>query len=530
MYDTPPSDRVMIFDTTLRDGEQAPGFSMNRQAKLRMAQMLEEVGVDVLEAGFPAASPDDSDAVNDIAKTLKHTIICGLARCQTGDIMAAAKALEGAHKKRIHVFISTSPLHRQYKLGKDKAEIIDMAVKGITLARQYCDEVEFSAEDALRTEPEYLVEIFNAAIHAGATILNVPDTVGYTTPNEIYKLFSYLKNNININKNIILSTHCHDDLGLATANSLAAVEAGARQVECALNGIGERAGNAALEEIIMALKVRNPYYQVQTQANSQRLTAASRLLSQLTGQPVARNKAIVGENAFAHESGIHQHGMLKNRNTYEIMRPEDVGITQTKLVLGKHSGRAALQSKLSELGYQPSSEEMDDMFGRFKRLADKKKEIHEEDLHALALGFEEQNGGPWSITQMRTFSTYVHGLESEDENASVEITLHHVDGHERTQTAQGDGPVDAVFRAIEQASATELSLQDFQIQAISEGGDAQGETRIAVKYDNRIFSGYGISTDIVAAAAQAALAVVNAIEQYKIRNASSDAPKERVVL
>ncbi|QNT77441.1 2-isopropylmalate synthase [Entomobacter blattae] len=528
-----PPNRVLIFDTTLRDGEQAPGFSMNRQSKLRMASMLEDVGVDILEAGFPAASPDDATAVNAIAKTLHQTTICALARCQSNDIETAARALEGAHKSRIHVFISTSPLHREFKLGKSKEEIIEMAIKGITQARPHCGEVEFSAEDALRTEPDYLVEIFNAAIKAGATILNVPDTVGYTTPNEIFRLFNYLKQNIKNSDSVILSTHCHDDLGMATANSLSAVEAGARQIECALNGIGERAGNAALEEVIMALKVRKPYYDVYTETNSQKLTAASRLLTQITGQPIARNKAIVGENAFAHESGIHQHGMLKNRDTYEIMRPEDVGITQTRLVLGKHSGRAALQKRLNELGYDPDNTKMDDIFVRFKKLADKKREIHEEDLHALIMGNENQNIGPWAITHMRILSSYDASMQDSPNSASVEITLHHHNEGPKTYTAYGDGPVDAVFLAIEHICGTKFDVHNFQIKALSEGRDAQGEARLEIKSDHHIFGGYGINTDIVAAAAQAALTIVNNIENGKKRKASSipaSSRTERVIL
>ncbi|MDQ6648379.1 MAG: 2-isopropylmalate synthase, partial [Pseudomonadota bacterium] len=405
------TDRVRIFDTTLRDGEQAPGFSMDRRAKLRMAQALEALGVDVLEAGFPQASPDDFAAVAEIARLLKTTTVCGLARCQNGDIDAAGRALEQARHSRIHVFLSTSPLHREHKLRMSKAQVLDTAVAAVERAMRLCHEVEFSAEDALRTEPEFLVEVFNAAVAAGATTLNAPDTVGYTTPSEIVELFEYLRRNVRGAKKVIFSSHCHDDLGMAVANSLAAVSAGARQVECTINGIGERAGNAALEEVVMALKVRAPHFGVDTRIDTRKLFPTSRLLTQITGQAVPRNKAIVGDNAFAHESGIHQHGMLRNRGTYEIMRPQDVGIAETRLVLGKHSGRAALRQRLETLGHTPDDAVMDAVFARFKTLADKKREIHDEDLEAIALGQDPDALGPWRLQQLNT-ATHLGGSAS----------------------------------------------------------------------------------------------------------------------
>ena len=381
-----PAGRVRVFDTTLRDGEQAPGFSLDRKSKLRMAQMLESLGVDVLEAGFPQASPDDFAAVAEIARTLQGTTACGLARCVPGDIDAAGRALEKARRSRIHLFLSTSPLHREHKLGKSRAEVLDIAVEAVERSCQRVDEVEFSAEDATRTEWDFLAEVFSAVAQAGATTLNVPDTVGYTTPAEMAGLFRYLRSHVPGSDKLEFSGHCHDDLGMAVANSLAAIGAGARQVECTINGIGERAGNAALEEVVMAMKVRAEYFGVDTRIDTRKLYPASRLLAELTGHAVPRNKAVVGANAFAHESGIHQHGMLKHRGTYEIMRPEDVGFGVTQLVLGKHSGRAALRARLAALGHDPDEAALDDIFARFKALADRKREIHDDDLDALAAG------------------------------------------------------------------------------------------------------------------------------------------------
>ncbi|MEW9573357.1 2-isopropylmalate synthase [Rhodanobacter sp. Si-c] len=507
------AERVRIFDTTLRDGEQTPGFSMDRRAKLRMAQMLETLGVDVLEAGFPQASPDDFAAVAQIASTLRDATVCALARCQNGDIDSAGRALEQARRSRIHVFISTSPLHREHKLGMSRQQVLDAAVAAVERARGLCHEVEFSAEDAMRTEPEFLAEVFSAALAAGAGTLNAPDTVGYMTPAEIAERFTWLRANVKDAERVVFSSHCHNDLGLAVANSLAAVGAGARQVECTINGIGERAGNAALEEIVMALKVRGAYFGTDTRIDTRKLHPASRLLSQLTGQPVQRNKAIVGDNAFAHESGIHQHGMLKHRGTYEIMRPQDVGIAETKLVLGKHSGRAALRQRLQALGHVPDEAAMDDIFARFKALADKKREVHDEDLEALALGQDPEALGPWRLVQLNT-STHLGG------SASASVKLRHDDGREAGEAAIGDGPVDAVLRAIERATGSTLDVTEFQVRAVSEGGDAQGQAQLVARHAARDWRGHGVSTDIVEATAQAALAIVNRIE----RQAPATAP------
>jgi 2-isopropylmalate synthase len=510
-------ERVRIFDTTLRDGEQTPGFSMDRRAKLRMAQMLESLGVDVLEAGFPQASPDDFAAVAQIAESLKSTTVCALARCQAGDIDSAGRALERAGRSRIHVFISTSPLHREHKLGMSKAQVLDAAVAAVERARGLCHEVEFSAEDAMRTEPEFLAEVFSAAVAAGASTLNAPDTVGYMTPAEIAERFAWLRAHVAGAESVVFSSHCHNDLGLAVANSLAAVGAGARQVECTINGIGERAGNAALEEIVMALKVRGATFGTDTRVDTRKLYPASRLLSQLTGQNVQRNKAIVGANAFAHESGIHQHGMLKHRGTYEIMRPQDVGIAETKLVLGKHSGRAALRQRLQALGHVPEEAALDAIFARFKTLADKKREVHDEDLEALALGQDPDALGPWRLLRLDT-STHLGA------GASAAVKLRHDDGREAAEAAIGDGPVDAVLRAIERATDSDLQLTDFQVRAVSEGGDAQGQARLVAQHAGRHWNGDGVSTDIVEATAQAALAIVNRIERQTAAHPSAAAP------
>ncbi|QAU24481.1 2-isopropylmalate synthase [Dyella sp. M7H15-1] len=508
-------DRVRIFDTTLRDGEQAPGFSMDRRAKLCMAQALETLGVDILEAGFPQASPDDFAAVDEIARTLRNTTVCALARCQTGDIDTAARALERARRSRIHLFLSTSPLHREHKLGMSKQQVLDTAVASIQHARKYCADIEFSAEDAMRTEPEFLVEVFSTAIAAGATTVNVPDTVGYTTPAEIYELFTYLRQNVRDAHKTVFSSHCHDDLGMAVANSLAAVSGGARQVECTINGIGERAGNAALEEIVMALKVRAPRFGLRTHIDTHKLFPTSRLLSQVTDQVVQRNKAVVGDNAFAHESGIHQHGMLKHRGTYEIMRPEDVGIAETTLVLGKHSGRHALRQRLETLGHALDDEALDSVFKRFKSLADRKREIRDEDLEALALNQDPDATGPWHLTQLNT-NSHLGG------SASATVKLSHEDGREIGEAAIGDGPVDAVLRAIKRATGTDMVLTRFQVRAISEGGDAQGHAQLVARHAMRDWHGSSVSTDIIEATAYAALAIVNRIER-QTRDNSADA-------
>ncbi|HSX60182.1 MAG TPA: 2-isopropylmalate synthase [Tahibacter sp.] len=501
-------ERVRVFDTTLRDGEQAPGFSMTRAQKLRIAHALAELGVDIIEAGFPQASDGDFASVLAIAQDVRGAAICALARCQRGDIETAARALEPAAHGRIHVFIATSPLHREHKLGMSRAQVIDAAVAGVRRAKELCADVEFSAEDAMRTEPEYLAEVFAAVIEAGATTLNVPDTVGYITPAEMFERIGFLKKTVRGIERAVLSVHCHDDLGMAVANSLAAVAAGARQVECTLTGIGERAGNAALEEVAMALKTRAELFGVDTGLRTPRLYPAARLLAQLTGHAIPRNKAVVGDNAFAHESGIHQHGMLKHRGTYEIMRPEDVGFARSQLVLGKHSGRHALRERLAALGHAPDDAALDQIFTRFKSLADKKREVFDSDLEALALGRDAEALGPWHIV-------HLHAASHLGGSASASVRLQREDGVLASEAAIGDGPVDATLRAIGRAVGQDFELVDFQIRALSEGGDAQGQATLGVRHGDRELRGRGVSTDIVEAAALAALEIANRIERSK---------------
>ena len=516
---TTQRDRVLIFDTTLRDGEQAPGFSMSRTQKLRMARALADLGVDILEAGFPAASEDDCASVKAIAATVRGPRICGLARCQASDIESVARAIEPAQKGRIHIFLATSPLHREFKLQMSRQQVIDTAVAGVERALACCDDVEFSAEDALRTEPEFLAEVFSAVIAAGAGTLNVPDTVGYTTPFEIAERFAWLYANVRGAEKVVFSAHCHDDLGMAVANSLAAISAGARQVECTINGIGERAGNAALEELVMALRVRSDHFGgLHSAIRTQRLHATARLLSQITSQPIARNKAVIGANAFAHESGIHQHGMLKHRGTYEIMRAEDVGVSRSELVLGKHSGRHALRERLATLGHELDDAALDDVFTRFKALADKKREVFDADIEAMALGRDPEALGPWHLS-------HLHATSHVGASASASVRLSHDDGRVVSEAAIGDGPVDAVLRAVTRAVGHDFSVDEFHIRALSEGGDAQGQAAIRVIHEGRELRGQSVSTDIVEAAANAILEIANRIEHL-----NADAPPAATVI
>jgi 2-isopropylmalate synthase len=504
------TERVRIFDTTLRDGEQSPGCSMTRAQKLTIARALAELGVDTLEAGFAAASPDDFAAVQEIARTVRGAGVAALARCQRHDIERAAAALEGAEAPRIHVFIATSDLHLAAKLRMSRAEALDAAAAGIELARRYVDDVEFSAEDASRSDPEYLAEVFSAAIEAGATTLNVPDTVGYAVPAEYGALFATLRAKVRGIERAVLSCHCHDDLGLAVANSLAAVEHGARQVECTINGIGERAGNAALEEIVMALHTRGAYFGVGTRIRTPRLYPTSRHVVAVTGSVVARNKAIVGQNAFAHESGIHQHGMLRNRATYEIMAPEDVGVSRSELVLGKHSGRAALADRLRELGFVLEEAALNQAFAHFKALADRKKEVFDADLEAIALGASGSEQGPWRLVALQS-----QGAVGRDSVPSASVRLVHEDGRTVQEAAVGDGPVHAIFAAIERATATPLTLRQFQVRSLSTGEDAQGEARVDVLVDGREYRGRAASTDILEASALALVEVINRVERRR---------------
>ena len=503
-------NHVRIFDTTLRDGEQSPGCSMTRVQKLTLARALVELGVDTLEAGFAAASPDDFAAVQEIARTVRGSGVAALARAQRHDIERAAAALEGAEAPRIHVFIATSDLHLAAKLRMSRAEALDAAAAAVELAKRHVDDVEFSAEDASRSDPAYLSEVFSAAIEAGATTLNVPDTVGYAIPSEYGALFAYLRQHVRGIERAVLSSHCHDDLGLAVANSLAAIENGARQVECTINGIGERAGNAALEEIVMALRTRAAHYGLSTRIRTPRLHPVSRHLVALTGSQVARNKAIVGENAFAHESGIHQHGMLRNRATYEIMSPEDVGVPKSQLVLGKHSGRAALADRLRELGFALEEADLNQAFAHFKALADRKKEVFDADLEAIALGANGVESGPWRLIALQS-----QGAIGREAVPSASVRLAHEDGRMVQEAAVGDGPVHAIFAAIERATGCALSLRQYQVRSLSTGEDAQGEARVDVLADEREYRGRAVSTDILEASALALVEVINRIERRR---------------
>ncbi|AWV08455.1 2-isopropylmalate synthase [Marilutibacter maris] len=507
-----PADRVRIFDTSLRDGEQSPGCSMTAAQKLRFAHALAELGVDALEAGFPASSEADRDAVRAIAREVRGSTITTLARCHDGDIDACAAALEGAADPRIHVFISTSPLHREHKLGLSREQVVERAVAGVQRARRHVDDVEFSAEDALRTEPEFLAEICSAAVAAGARTLNIPDTVGYTTPSEIRALFEYLRKALNASGvagagEVVFSAHCHNDLGLAVANSLAAIEGGARQVECTINGIGERAGNCALEELVMALRVRGNYYATHTRIDTRRLVPTSRLLSRITGMAVQRNKAVVGQNAFAHESGIHQHGMLKHRGTYEIMRPEDVGWAQSQMVMGRHSGRAALSDRLQTLGFQLPEPALNQVFAAFKTLAEKKREVFDGDLEALVLGADAAATRGWRLTRLHVST----GSGAGDALPTASVQLRDADGGEVSEAAVGDGPVHALFAALARATGIELDIDSYQVSSVTTGDDAQGQAQVIARVDGSELTGSGTSTDILEASAQAWLDVANRV-------------------
>jgi len=512
------SRKIYIFDTTLRDGEQSPGFSMSLGQKLRVARALGELKVDIIEAGFPAASPGDFDAVHAVASQVHGPVIAGLCRTIPRDIERTAQALEPAEKSRIHTFIATSPIHRREKLKMSRAEVLRNAVNGVQLAVGYCDDVEFSAEDGIRTEREFLADILQAVIEAGATTVNIPDTVGYATPSEMYDLFRWLKKTVPGIDGVRISTHCHDDLGLAVANSLAAVEGGATQIECALNGIGERAGNCALEEVVMALRTRADHYGFETGVDTRRLTAASHLLAAVTGNFVPRNKAIVGENAFAHEAGIHQHGMLASRDTYEIMKPQDVGMQDSQLILGKHSGRHAVVDRAKEMGYELADDQIEAIMERFKALADVKKRVFDSDLEAIITGSQTGTIGPWSLNWLSVVSC-VNG----ETEPTVSMTLAHEDGTTSTHTGDGDGPVDAMVDALEQVTDTRIKVLSLAMRSISLGEDAQGEASMRATVDGVEYSGHGLSTDIVAACAEALLEIINRATRSAAQSKQSDA-------
>ena len=503
------NDRVIIFDTTLRDGEQSPGASMTREEKLRIAKALERLRVDVIEAGFAIASPGDFEAVKAIADSIKDSTVCSLARAVEADIERAAEALEGANAGRIHTFIATSPIHMQYKLRMQPDQVVEQAVRAVRHARNLCADVEFSCEDAGRSEIDFLCRIIEAAIDAGARTINIPDTVGYAIPHQYAETIRQLLQRIPNADKAVFSVHCHNDLGLAVANSLAAVAVGARQVECTINGLGERAGNAALEEIVMALKVRGDRLPYQTGIDTTHITRASRYVSAITGFPVQYNKAIVGKNAFAHESGIHQDGMLKNRETYEIMTPESVGQAPSSLVMGKHSGSHAFRAKLKDLGYELGENALKEAFGRFKDLADRKKHVYDDDIIALVDDALARGSEKIRVAHLRV----VAGTEGQ----SAELTLD-VDGVSSTAEATGDGPVDAVFNAIHKIVPHSAALRLFQVHAVTEGTDAQAQVSVRLEEDGRIATGAAADTDTLTASAKA---YVNALNNLFARKEKS---------
>jgi len=495
------SNRIVIFDTTLRDGEQSPGASMNLEEKLRIATVLEEMGVDVIEAGFPIASNGDFEAVRDVSKAIRNSSVAGLARAAKRDIDRAWEALNGAARPRIHTFISTSPLHMKFKLQMEPEAVHQAVMDSVSHARKLCDDVEWSPEDGSRSEHDFLCRCVETAIKAGARTINIPDTVGYAVPEEFAALITMLRNRVpNIDKAVI-SVHCHNDLGLAVANSLAAVGAGARQVECTINGLGERAGNAALEEIVMALKTRHDRMPYSTGLKTEVITKASRLVSTITGFPVQPNKAIVGANAFAHESGIHQDGMLKHAGTYEIMTPESVGLMRSTLVMGKHSGRHAFKNKLAELGIELGDNALNDAFRRFKDLADKKKDIYDEDIVALV-----DDSVVRSNEHIKFVSLQVIAGSKGPQKADLELEI---GGVLQATSATGDGPVDACFNAIKQLFPHDAKLQLFQVHAVTAGTDAQAEVTVRLEENGKTVNGQGADTDTLVASCKAYLHGLN---------------------
>ncbi|MBQ2822558.1 MAG: 2-isopropylmalate synthase [Thermoguttaceae bacterium] len=505
------SDRkIVIFDTTLRDGEQSPGASMNMQEKLEVAQMLTALGVDVIEAGFPVASPGDFESVQKIAQVVKGSSVCGLARCKDIDIETAWEAVKAAERPRIHVFIATSPIHREFKLHMTKEQVLQNTDHFVRKAAALCPDIEFSAEDASRTELDFLCEVVEVAIRAGAKTVNIPDTVGYALPSQFAHYIRTLKTKVPNIDQAVISVHCHNDLGLATANSLAAVEAGAGQVECTINGLGERAGNCALEEITMALNTRRDFFKAATDIVTRRLVPASQLVSGITGLEVPRNKAIVGRNAFAHESGIHQDGMLKNAMTYEIMRPEDVGFQKTDLVLGKHSGRAALNDKVNQLGFSLTPEQVNKLFEEFKALADRKKEIYDADIRALVqrVLFKEITNVSWTLESYSSTS-------GTGKKPVTSIKLRRGDFIVETQseTTTGDGPVDGIFLAICQLTGLDMKCKEYRVHSISVGHDAQGKVDVSISFNGQEYRGQGTSTDCIEASILAFLDAVNRIAE-----------------
>lgn len=496
---------IHIFDTTLRDGEQAPGCSMNLQEKIQVAQQLENLNVAVIEAGFPAASPGDLASVREISKLITKATVAGLARALPKDIEAVWEAVRYSQSPRIHTFIATSPIHMEHKLNMRPDAVVEQAVSAVKYARKLCSDVEFSAEDASRSDPDFLCRIFSAVLASGAKVINIPDTVGYAVPAEFGALVKYVIEHTDGIEKAIVSVHCHNDLGLAVANSLAAVEAGANQIECTINGIGERAGNAALEEIVMALTTRHSIFNALTRIDTTQLYKSSRLVSTVTGAKVQINKAIVGENAFAHEAGIHQHGVLANRQTYEIMTPESVGIPKNSMVLGKHSGKHAFQARLKDLGYFLQPAEIELIFAKFKDLADRKKTVSDRDIEALV------RGASASIPEKFKLASFVVNSGTQITSTAT-IRLAILGNGTIEEVAAGDGPVDAAYKAIDSIVKRKLELVDYRLNSVTSGEDAQGEAMVKVRCEGKTWNGTGVSTDVLEASIKAYLAAVNAME------------------
>ena len=499
------SSKVLIFDTTLRDGEQAPGCSMNPREKLEVAKRLEKLGVDFIEAGFPASGASDMSAVKSIAKSVRSSGVAGLCRCLEKDIDACREALSGAAHPRIHVFIATSPVHMEHKLNMSADDVLEQAVAAVKYARKFCSDVEFSAEDAFRSDPDFICKIFSAVIKAGALTVNFPDTVGYALPDEFGWRVKYIIENTKGIGKVCFSVHCHNDLGLATANTLSAIANGAGQAECTINGIGERAGNASLEEIVMALKVRKDISGTDTRIDTTRIYAASHLVSQVTGVKIPPNKAIVGDNAFAHEAGIHQHGVLNNPATYEIMRPETVGFRTNRMVLGRHSGKHAFQARLDELGLSVDQKTFRTVFAEFKNLAEKKKFVDDRDIEALVMESASSAPETWKLDHWAVNTGSALG-------ASATVRLVRSDGVSGKEVAMGDGPVDSIFRAINRIIGKEPELESYEIGAITAGSSSQGETIVKIIWEGRRWNGRGVSTDIVESSIKAYVAAINAME------------------
>lgn len=497
---------IKFFDTTLRDGEQSPGCSMNLSEKLEMAKQLDKLGVDVIEAGFPIASPDDAAAVKEIAAAVEHAAVAGLARCTKGDIDVAIASVQGAKRPRLHIFLATSDIHIEYKLRMTREQVISRIDEMIRYAKERIADIEFSAEDASRTDYAFLARCYETAIAAGATVINVPDTVGYATPEEMYSMISYLKAHVPGIEGVEISVHCHDDLGLAVANTLASIRAGATQVECTINGIGERAGNASLEEVVMNLKTRREYYDAECGINTKEIYRTSKLLASITGVPVAPSKSIVGKNAFAHESGIHQHGVLSNPLTYEIMSAESVGVPKNQMVLGKHSGKHALRDRLESMGYSVDGARLETIFESFKKLCDKKKDITDGDIEALVMEHKSMVKPIFELEEH-----VVNTGRNVPNMACIKILR---DQEIREEVAIGNGPIDAAFKAVDRITGIDVSLESFSINAATDGEDAMGEAIVKLKHNDAVYTGRGLATDIIEASVRAYINGLNKIAAH----------------